>query len=195
MTGNSRSSIRLAAVLLVLVTVARVAAAQTPAPASSPQLEFLGASFAQAFRGREVWITTSNGQRQKARLGLAFPAGLNVTPADGQVRTIPFAEITRIEKVTHRLRNHMVAGAIIGSGLGLLGVFACDGDGACTASAFGVYGGIGVGIGALNGAIRNRANRDDDLIYLGGGAPTTAWAVGPMLSRERKGVVFSLAWR
>jgi len=194
MIGKCRRSRRFAAVFLALMTVASVASAQTPAPASQ-QLEFLGASFAQAFQGREVWITTSNGQRQKARLGLAFPAGLNVTPADGQVRTIPFAEIRKIEKVTHRMRNHMVAGAIIGSGLGLLGAFACEDDGACVAALFGVYAGIGVGVGALNGAIRNNVNRDDDLIYRGGGAPTMAWAVSPVVSRGRKGVMFSLSWR
>jgi hypothetical protein len=197
MAGIGRSLARLATVFLVLMGLGRVASAQTsaPAPAVSSQSAFLGASFAQSFQGREVWITTSTGPRLKARLGVVAPSGLNVTAADGQGRTIPFGEITRIEKSTHRIRNHMIAGAIIGGGLGFVGLFACDGDPGCAATAFGFYAGIGVGIGALNGAIRNSVNRDDDLIYQAGVRTTTAMTVAPILSRERKGVSLSLAWR
>ena len=193
MTGDGKFAARLAVVFLVLVTWAGVASAQAPVPAASSQFEFLGVSFAQAFQGREVWITTSDGSRLKARIGVVAPTGLNVTAAHGQGQTIRFAEIKRIEKVSHRLRNHTLAGLIIGSGLGLLGMAACGDDGAC-AGALVVYAGIGTGIGALNGAIRNNLNRDDDLIYQVG-ARTTVLAVTPILSRGSRGAALSLTWR
>lgn len=198
MTGTGKSLARLAAAFLVLMSLASVAwaqAAQTSPPAAYgvAQSAFLGASFAQAFQGREVWITMSGGSRLKARLGPVAPTGLAVSTPDGQTRTIGFADISKIEKSTHRLRNHMIAGAIIGTGLGLIVFAVCDGDAPC-AGAIATYGGIGVGIGAMNGAIRNSLNRDDDLIYLAG-ARTTTVAVTPIVSRERQGVSFSVTWR
>jgi hypothetical protein len=189
-------SARLVVVSLGLATILPgVASAQSPPPQpASSQLEFLGVSFAQAYQGREVWITAAGGPRFKARVGTVGADGLTVNPANGQPRTIRFPEISKVEKVTHRLRNHTLTGLVIGSGLGLVGLFACDDDAACAAEAFLFYGGIGAGIGALNGAIRNSLNRDDDLIYQAA-ARTTTFAVTPIVSPTRKGVAFSMGWR
>jgi hypothetical protein len=191
---SSRFLARLVAVFLVLVTLPSVASAQTPPQPASTQMQFLGASFAQAYQGREVWITALGGPRFKARIGTVGADGLTVTAADGQPRTIRFPELTRIEKAAHRLRNHTLAGLIVGSGFGLIGFAACEGEAGCGAAFLAIYGGIGTGIGALNGAIQNNLNRDDDLIYQST-ARTTAFAVTPVVSPARKGVSFSVSWR
>jgi hypothetical protein len=199
MTGENRFLARLAAIFLVLmVWVASPAWAQTPAPAppaATTQAEFLGASFAQSFQGREVWITKFDGSRQRAHVGTVVPAGLTLTSKDGQGQTIRFGEIARIEKVTHRMRNHVIAGLIIGGGFGLLGSIACDGDAACHTLVPTIYAGLGMGIGALNGAARNSMNKDDDLIYQASPRTSTVMSVTPILSRTRKGVALSVTWR
>lgn len=122
-------------------------------------------------------------------------AGLTVTATNGQGQTIRFEEISRVQKVSHRLRNHMIAGSIIGSGLGLLGAAFCEADAGCFGTVFGIYAGIGVGIGALNGYIRNQVNRDDDLIYEARVRSTTTVSFAPIVSRTRKGVSLTLSWR
>jgi hypothetical protein len=193
MKSIARSAL-ISTALLALPTM--LASAQTPAQAQAAGLtpaEFTGTSFAQVFQGREAWITMSNGTRTKAVLGRVAPAGLIVT-ANGQSYTLRLGEISRIDKVTHRLRNHTIAGLTIGCGLGLFGIAACDGEAGCAFGFIAAYGGMGVGIGALNGAVRNSMNRDDDLIYLAG-ARDAPVAVTPIMSRARQGVALTLSWR
>ena len=56
-----------------------------------------------------------------------------VFDADGVITAVPFDQIARIEKSSHRLRNGALAGLISGAGLGL-GIWAgacsesCDGE-------------------------------------------------------------------
>ena len=199
MTGNVKAFLQSATISAFLIALsASAASGQTPAPApsiSGVQATFLAGAFTQAVHDREVWITTSNGSRLKARVTSMIPTGLTVTATDGQAQTIRFEDITRMERVTHRIRNHMTAGLIIGSGLGLLGAAFCDGDSGCFGAIFGFYAGAGVGIGALNGYIRNRVNRDDDIIYDAGIRSTTTMALAPILSRTRKGAAFTMTWR
>ena len=198
MTAGINSLARWAAASAVLTALAAPpASAQTPTPAQSTvtgaQSAFLGAAFATVVNGREVWITTSNGSRLKARVAGVAPAGLTVTPASGQGQTIRYDDITRIQKVSHRLRTGVIVGLSVGAGFGALGAGLCD-EGACAAALIGTYAAIGTGIGALAGAIRNSVNRDDDLVYVAG-TRTTTLAMTPIVSRTRKGVAFSVSWR
>lgn len=186
------------ALSVVLVTfAASPASAQTPAPASpsAAQSAFLAASFSQVVQGREVWITTSKGPRLKVRVTEMVPAGLTVSGKDGQTQTIRFEDISRIEKATHRIRTHTFIGLGIGAGFGGLGALFCDGSEGCAASIFTTYAALGAGIGALNGAIKNSLNKDDDLIYQAGIRTTTTMTFGPILSRAKKGVAFTVSWR
>ena len=202
MASRIESLARSAAISAVLLFLASSpASAQTAPPAAAPaptaaQSAFLGATFAQAVHGREVWITTSDGSRLKARVVAVAPTGLTVTGTSGQGRTLRFEEIARLQKVSHRLRTHTIVGLSVGTGIGLLGAIACEGegDGGCGAAVLLSYAGIGLGIGALNGAIRNAVNRDNDLIY-DAGLRTTTLAIAPMLSPTRKGVAFTMTWR
>ena len=165
---------------------------QVASSPASAQSAFLGATFAQAVHGREVWITTSDGSRLKARVVAVAPTGLRVTGTSGQGRALRFEEIARLQEVSHRLRTHMIVGLSVGTGIGLLGATACEGG--CGAAVLATYAGVGLGIGALNGAIGNAANRDNDLIY-DAGLRTTTLAIAPVLSPTRKGVAFTMTWR
>ena len=123
------------------------------------------------------------------------PTGLTVTDPTGQNQTIRFEDISRMEKVTHRIRTHSLIGLGIGAGFGLLGAAFCDGEEGCFATGFAVYAGIGTAIGAVNGAIKNSLNKDDDLIYEAGVRTTTTLTFAPILSRTKKGVAFTVSWR
>ena len=192
-------STAISAVLVALAAPSALAQVPVPvAPATPAQSAFLGTTFSTVVSGREVWITTSNGSRLKVRVGSVGPTGLSVTETNGQGQTVRFDEITRIQKVSHRLRTGTIVGLAVGAGLGWLGTVACGidtyGDPSCFASFLLTYTGIGAGIGALAGAIRNHANRDDDTIYVAG-VRTTTVTFAPILSRSRKGAALSITWR
>ena len=204
MSAFARFSAQLAIASAVLAAfAASPAAAQVPAPAAAPpltaaQTAFLGASFAQVAQGREVWITTTSGPRLKAKVIGTVATGLNVSDKHGQKQTIRFEEINMVQKATHRVRTHTFIGLGVGGGLGLLGLAFCAGegdeDGVCASFVL-TYALIGTGIGALNGAIQNNLNRDDDLIYKAGARTTITKAIAPILTRTRKGVAFTMSWR
>ena len=202
MTACSRSFTGLtvlSAVLIALAAPAALAQVTVPvAPATPAQSAFLGTAFSTVASGREVWITTSNGSRMKVRVGLVGPTGLSVTETSGRGQTVRFEEITRIQKVQHRLRTGTIVGLAVGAGLGALAAATCGGDGDTEGGCVGffllTYAGIGAGIGALAGAIRNHANRDDDAVYVAG-VRTTTVAFAPILSRTRKGATLSITWR
>lgn len=187
--------------VLLLALAASPVAAQVPPPAAAPtaaQSAFLGGSFMQVAQGRELWFTTSAGTRFKARVTGMVATGLNVTEKNGQSLTVRFEEIRMLQKVTHRVRTHTLIGLGVGGGLGLLGSALCAGEGdeGATCAAFLLtYATIGTGIGALNGAIQNNLNRDDDLIYKAGAHTTVTKAIAPILTRTRKGVAFTMTWR
>ena len=195
MTAYARFLVRSAAgSALLLALASSPASAQAPAsPApTTAQTTFLEAAFAQVVQGREVWVTTSNGSRQKVRVVGVAPTGLAVTATSGQGQTIRFEDIARVQKVSHRLRTHTLIGLGVGAGIGLMGLAACGGDGGCAGPWFLFYTGAGVGIGALNGAIKNRVNRDDDLIYDAGLRPTARLSLAPILSPTKMGVAVSV---
>ena len=201
MTAWIKSFTGWTAISAVLIALAAPAAlAQVPVPVAPPtpaQSAFLGTAFSTVVNGREVWITTSNGSRLKVRVGSVGPTGLSVTGASGQGQTVRFEEITRIQKVSHRLRTGVFVGMTVGAGLGAVVIAACAGESPCAQPAPFLaltYLGIGTGIGALAGAIRNYTNRDDDTVYAAG-ARTTTVSFAPILSRTRKGAALTITWR
>jgi hypothetical protein len=195
MTDHVASFRRIAA-LVIIVTLFAVprAAAQTAPP---PQSALFTAALGTAANGQAVWLTTSNGSRLKIRVAAVAPTGLAVTESNGQGHTVPFEDITRIEKVQHRLRKNTTVGAVVGAGLGGWGALFCGqslGDG-CQAQILLTYVGIGAGIGALTGSIKNAVHRADDILYDAGTRTRTTVALTPIFSRSHKGAAFSIAWR
>jgi hypothetical protein len=196
MTASVKSfagSMVMSAALIALAAPAASAQVAIPAVANPAQSVFLGTAFATAVNGKELWITTASGSRTKARVTAVAATGLTVTGTAVQGQTIAFGDITKIQKVKHRVRTGTVAGLVVGAGLGAIGLAACDG-GSCATAFLLTYAGIGAGIGALAGAIRNNANRSDDIVFEAGPRTTTV-AFAPILSRTRKGAALSITWR
>ena len=195
MTGRIRSLSGSMVVSMALVALAAPAAsAQAPTPAATPaQTAFLGTAFATFVNGRELWITSSTGSRLKARVTTVTPAGLTLTESGGKSQTVPFGDIARMQRVSHRVRTATIVGMSVGTGFGAIGAGFCD-SGGCAATLIFAYMGIGAGIGALAGAIRNSANRDDDTVFEAGNRMPTV-ALTPIVSKTRKGAAVTITWR
>ena len=194
---------RLSLVLLIAIL------ALVAAPAWA-QITALGTdAFAHKVKGKEVWITTSDGQRHRGVIKDFSPTAivmsaapvytwnpnhvLVTTRADGP--EFAFDHVVRIDEVSHRLRNGIVTGAIIGTALWLPAavLYGCgEGDGVVCAGWFAADVGAGVAVGAAIGKLMNR-NPNRDLLYDSGRRTTVA--VAPILSPTRKGVAFSMTWR
>ena len=185
-----------AAILLVALNASSAAAqaAAPSAPFTQAQSSFLFGSFSQVAQGRELWITTTNGARVKGYVDGMISTGLNIIDKGGGRQTIKFEDISLITKSTHRVRTHTFIGLGIGAGFGALGLLACGGDSECS-FLIATYAGIGAGIGALNGAIKNSLNRDDDLIYVAGARTTKTRSIAPVFTKLQKSVSYVVSWR
>ena len=111
----------------------------------------------------------------------------SVVTIDG--RTIPLADVRKIEKVGHATRNALVIGMLAFAPTVLvLGPAADMGTG--TASAIAAAGvGSGIGVGALIDAVRKPGN----VVYVAPGS-SASFAVKPILTKDRKGVTFVTNW-
>ena len=135
-------------------------------------------------QGKDVRITLNDGTTHRGKL--AAITGSVVT-IDG--RTIPLADVLKIEKVGHATRNALVIGmlAFVPTVL-VLGPAADMGTG--TASAIAAAGvGSGIGVGALIDAVRKPGN----VVYVAPGS-SASFAVKPILMKDRKGVTFVTNW-
>jgi len=209
MTARIKSftgSMVMSATLIALA--APVASAQEPvaaAPAAtlaaadqsvSSHTAFFSTAFATALNGRqEVWITLSDGSQMKGRVTAVAPTGLTVTGISGQGQTVPFGDITKIQKVSTRLRKNTLVGLGVGLGLGAYGALFCgQARSGCQAPLIATYASVGAGIGALTGAIKNALHRDEDIVY-DAARRTKTVALTPIVSRTRKGAAMSITWR
>jgi hypothetical protein len=206
MTCTFVSRPRAAALSLVITALASsLANAQTPVPVpitgASIQPTSLGTpAFTRALQGKSVWITTSDGFRGRGVVTSLSATGMVVTD-NGSTTTVPFGDVVKVEKASHRLRNGTLIGLASGAGFGvMIGALLCEGD--CSAGEFagislaagGLYGGMGAGIGVGIGALVNAAKRHGDVVY-DAKRRTTTVAVSPILSPTRKGMAFSMTWR
>ncbi len=201
MPNGSVSLPRVAALSIALAVFApSVAAAQTPVvsvPTAGSALAPLLTvpAFARLAQGKNVWITTSDGVRQKGLVTTLSPTGL--TLGSGSGTPIPFGQIVKVQEVTHRIRNGVLIGLAAGEAVGLLLWTAeCDGD--CSQGEIlalsSLFAGMGAGTGAGIGALVHAINRNGDVIY-DVKRQTTTVALAPILSPTRKGVAFSMTWR
>jgi hypothetical protein len=175
-----------------------IAAAQTPGSGGTPPASETGALplFASAIQGKEVWIS-ADGARVRGRVTSVDSSGL-VLVENGVPTTIPYKNIVRVEKSTHRLRTGTLIGVASGAGFGLwLGAVYCAEGGCSSSEVVGVtafYAGIGAAAGVGIGAIVHGAKRNGDVIY-DARRSTTTMSISPILSPTQKGAAFSMTWR
>lgn len=151
-------------------------------------------AFARSLSGKNVWITT-DAARRRGQVSSVSSTGLVLTEADGPV-TIPFSQIVRVKKVTHRVRNGVLIGLASGAGVGILTLGTCDGP-ACTAAGLAftpLFAGFGAGTGAGIGALLNVVKGGRDVLYDAGRHQPTI-ALAPILSRNHQGATLSVTWR
>jgi len=144
--------------------------------------------FAQRISGRRVTVTTKSGSQFQ---------GVFILTRDAMVTNsgtpVPFNEITKVKRVTHRIAKGLAIGLIPGAGVGLLVSFACDGE--CGGAGFLVPLAIAAGAGAGIGAAGDFTHRNADVIFDAKPHTTTTMSIAPILSKTRKGVAFSMTWR
>jgi hypothetical protein len=118
--------------------------------------------------------------------------GNDLILAGHQHASLPLDQIVTIVEVSHRIRNGMVNGLAAGMSVGLLSYLGndCFGGPDCGARFWG-YTGLGVGAGALVGALMNK-NKDRDLLYDTGRKTTLSFA--PIISPTKRGLAFSMTW-
>ena len=135
-------------------------------------------------QGKDVRITLNDGTTHRGKL--AAITGSVVT-IDG--RTMPLADVRKIEKVGHATRKALVIGILAFAPTVLvLGPAADMGIGMASAiAAAGV--GSGIGVGAVIDAVRKPGN----VVYVAPGS-SASFAVKPMLTKDRKGVTFVTNW-
>jgi hypothetical protein len=191
MGWRAGSVVRVGKLLAIAVMIASPAAAQAQsgsAAAGTPAMVPGTPAFAQLVEGKTVRVTTADGHQQRGKAGSLSQTGMVVgaTP-------VSFAQITRVDKVSHRVRNYGLLGLAAGVSAGLAFQFnsECDGDAECgpVVSAFGA---IGAGTGFALGAILNHTGRD--VIYIAG-KRTATLAAAPIVTPTRKGLALSVTWR
>lgn len=179
-------SARSAVLCVGFLLVASIAAAQTPARPPAGAIPGTSA-FAQMIQGHKVIVTTSDGKEHR---GL-FTASQNAVVAGDNATglSLPFDQIVKVRKVTHRVRNGALIGFAAGLGIGL----SCLTDD-CPGAFVAFTGEFGAVIGAIVGGVRNANHRTDDTIYDANRRKTTVM-FAPVLSPSRKSLTVSLTWR
>ncbi len=135
-------------------------------------------------QGKDVRITLNDGTTHRGKLTELTGS---VVTIDG--RTMPLADVRKIEKVGHATRKAVVIGMLAFAPTVLvLGPAADMGIG--TASAITAAGvGSGIAVGAVIDAVRKPGN----VVYIAPGS-SASFAVKPILTKDRKGVTFVTNW-
>jgi hypothetical protein len=144
--------------------------------------------------GKKIMIWTADGTRHQ---GVFAVSETSLLGRDGNAGvSVPFDEVVKVRKVTHRTRYGALIGFAAGVALGTLvpapancGQTNCEGAGFVA-----LYGGIGAGIGAALGGAVTAASRDLDVLY-DKRRSARSITIAPILSPARKGVALKIAWR
>ena len=125
---------------------------------------------------------------------MALAASEVVIRQSGKNVTFQIANVQKVEKTTHRIRNLMITFSAIGFAGGFL--LSCGGgdEGDCWPEIGALFGGIGAGAGALVGwSINHRAARDGrDVLFPSRSSATRL--VAPLVSPHRAGVGMLVRW-
>jgi hypothetical protein len=189
-----------AAALSVGITVlaSSIAAAQTPAstpPAGKTILPAQGlvASPADVTRavGTEVRVTFSDRSTRKGTLVSLSASGVTLRTRDGET-VIPLAQVWKVGKTSHRVRNGALIGLLAGAAVGAWPAMEGNcGDGCGWGPMIlGMFAGIGAGVGALVGEGMNSARGDREVLYDAG----RSVQVLPILSPRGAGLAMAVRW-
>jgi hypothetical protein len=147
--------------------------------------------FAQRITGRRLSVTTKSGSRLEGVFQLTQQGMVT-----GGGAVVPFDQVAKVERVTHRIAKGLAIGLLPGVGVGLLAVgLSCEDE--CALAAFLFPMAIGAGAGAGIGAVQDATHRNADVIFDAKrhNPSTTTMSIAPILSKTRKGVAFSMTWR
>jgi hypothetical protein len=134
--------------------------------------------------GPRVRVTSRHGDRNEGGL-VSLSASEVVVVHDERTLTIPLAQVSRVERVTHHVRNGILWGAAGGFAGGYLGSCGSGDEDDCWPEIGALVAGVGAGVGALVGMIRNRSGAADRVMYP---SPTPSVRVAPRIARSRAGL-------
>jgi small nuclear ribonucleoprotein (snRNP)-like protein len=146
--------------------------------------------FARFVRGKDVWVTTTDGTKQRGEIAAVTENGLILTGP--QQASLPLDQIMTIVEVSHRLRNGVVSGLAGGASVGVLACQSWSTQAGCGRKLLGLTA-IGVGTGLAVAAVMN-LDKNRDLLH-DSGRKTRTLSFAPILSPKRKGMAFRMTWR
>src|SRR3972149_3511483 len=120
LTSWMRTSAILAITLGVSVpsVAAQTMAASAPAAGLEENVVPGTPDFAKAVSGNVVWITTKDGARHKGRVAGVTTTGL--TWSGRRSQPLPFDQIVKVQRASHRLRKSLLISLAVGGGLQFL---------------------------------------------------------------------------
>jgi hypothetical protein len=167
----------------------------TPRVESGPSAAPAQAGMAPVPPGQpEVHVTLASGERHRGRLIALSSSQVVLRQAGGEV-TFRLAEVRRVERVTHRVRNAVLIGALAGYVGGYLASCGSGDEEDCWPEIGLLVAGIGAGAGAIAGLGMNASARREgrEVIYVAPGQGA-ALAVAPIWSAGSRGVAMAVTW-
>jgi hypothetical protein len=146
--------------------------------------------FARFVKGKDVWVTTTDGAMRRGEITAVSENGLILTSLQGA--SLSLDQVVTIVEVSHRLRNGVVSGLAGGASVGVLACQSWSTQAGCGRKLLGLTA-IGVGTGLAVAAVMNLDKNRDLLHDSGRKARTLSFA--PILSPKRKGMTFRMTWR
>jgi hypothetical protein len=145
--------------------------------------------------GPEVRVVSTTGARQVGRL-VSLSGTEVVLRQAGRSVVLPIAQVQRVERVSHRIRNVTIASAIAGYVGGYLASCGDGDENDCWPEVGLLFAGIGAGAGAAIGAVLNRNARQDgrDVLFAAPRREAGLVSVAPVVTPDRAGARVSLRW-
>jgi hypothetical protein len=171
----------------LVLSVAQLAGAQTRVGATG-----------RVHEGQYVWVTAMDGGQYEGRVVAVEPGGIDLS-ADGLRRSLPIADIRRVETRDSLVNGAVVGGIIGGASMVCLVTWAIqlsdEGQGVSRRDIFTAirFSALAAAGGALAGAGIDRAIGGRQTLYLAPGTQA-ALAFRPMLSRSGAGAAVTVAW-
>jgi len=134
----------------------------------------------------------------------AVATDLEMAPSDGggQQVEVPVERVTSITRGPRSsYKRGIGVGVVVGAASGVALGYAmcissdCDDDERAGPMALGVALGVGAGV-ALGALVASASHPSEELVYTASGQTESrfSYSVSPMISRQRKGVLFSVTW-